>query len=186
LNLYNYKKIDEIIKLANKLGVVSLNIEPICINNPTCEKIKLGVKEREEFLRSVRNYQNLAKKYNVRTNLERLTKLKYLERSGNLLDLILKTARKNDFLNLPCYEPWLWPKIEANGEVWPCSSISLHENIKHKSFKEIWFGKEFQLFRRKIMKNDLPPNCSNCVMTHLATTMEIRDELSKEFKTSNM
>jgi MoaA/NifB/PqqE/SkfB family radical SAM enzyme len=181
LNACNYKKIEGMIGLAHELGISGLNIEPICVNNPFVEKLKLGIKEREEFLRDIGSYQALAKKYGIRTNLEKLAEIKHLEKSGNLLGLIMKNARKNDFLNLPCYEPWLWPKIEANGDVWPCSSITMHENIKNKSFEEIWFGKEFQLFRKRVVENNLPPDCSNCVMTHLATTKEIKEQLAKAF-----
>lgn len=178
LNLHNYRKINEMIILAHELGIVSLNIEPICVNNSVAEKIRLGLKERKEFLKKIDYYQRLAKKYNIRTNLKNLSRLIYIEKSGKLLNFILKDARKNDFLNLPCYEPWLWPKIEANGDVWPCSSISLHENIENKFFREIWYGKEFHHFRKKIFEKNLPSECSNCVMTHLDITKEIKRQLS--------
>lgn len=84
----------------------------------------------------------------------------------------------NPFYNLLCYEPWCWPKIEANGEVGPCSTNMLDDvNIKGLTFSEIWFGPPFEKFRRTIRDRNLPSGCSNCVSTHVPLNKEIRARL---------
>ncbi len=177
LNIYNFKKIPKLIRLAHLLKIKSVNVEPICVNNPTAEKIKLNKYQREIFLRSILpKAEKLAKKYKIFTNFEKLKEIKIIESAGKLRNKILN-FHVNNPLTLPCYEPWLWPKIEANGEVWPCSSVSLKENIKEKSFKKIWFGEKFNKFRRNIMEMRLPKECDNCVLTHVEINRLIRKKL---------
>lgn len=179
LNIHNYKKIPEMIKLAHSLKVESINMEPVCVNNPASVRIKLNEIQREDFLsKIIPQAQKFADSLSIRTNFQSLINAKFIEKTGNLRDIILKSKKnENKFLNLPCYEPWLWPKIEANGQVCPCSTALLNANIKNRSFKTIWYGKEFEQFRKKIIKKDLPVECENCVLTHLSINKEINDKL---------
>ncbi|MDI6826365.1 MAG: radical SAM protein [Candidatus Aenigmarchaeota archaeon] len=178
LNIHNYKEIPEMVKLAHTLGIGSINMEPVCVNNPISVRIKLKKIQREDFLHStISQAQKLADSFGIRTNFSRLREAKFIEKTGNLRDVILQPKTDNSFLSLPCYEPWLWPKIEANGQVCPCSTAILDANIKKKSFKKIWYGKTFKQFRKRIMKGDLPDECENCVLTHLSINNEIRDKL---------
>ena len=88
----------------------------------------------------------------------------------------------SEFLSLPCYEPWIWPKIEANGEVWPCSTSPLKVNIRDQSFTDIWYGEEFEAFRARIREGRLSESCSNCVVTHLSTNREISRQLREHIE----
>jgi len=198
----NYQKVTEMMELAHQLNVNHVNIEPVCVNNPEVEKIKLGEKERIEFLdKSLPKAKEFAEKYNIYTNIDRIYGAKYIEKTGDLKEVILekskgakesskeknkdkdightKTKLKLPLMELPCFEPWLWPKIEANGEVWPCSTVPLKTNIKKISFKEVWFGPELTEFRANIVKKKLHDACSNCVLTHLDINSEIKRELTK-------
>jgi len=188
LNIYNYKKIPSIVELANKLGIDGINIEPLCINNPEDEKLKLSEIQREEFFKKILpKAELLCKRYNIRNNFEKLKKVKHIELAGSIKHEIIKKVlnKKKCFINSPCFEPWLWPKIEANGEVWPCSTVQMKKtNIKNRSFRDIWFGKEFNEFRKKIIKHDLPKECQNCVLTHIPLQEKLRKEIKNLIKKS--
>jgi MoaA/NifB/PqqE/SkfB family radical SAM enzyme len=182
LNIFNYRKVPGMVKLAKTLGVTSVSVEPVCVNNPDVEKMKLQKKEREEFFKVILpKMQEMAQKFGISTNCNILKEVKEFEKTGNLKDMISQSVKKgkskNPFLNLPCYEPWIWPKIEANGDVWPCSTTPLKVNIRDKDFKDIWFGSEFENFRKNIMNGKLSESCSNCVATHLAINKKIRKKL---------
>jgi radical SAM protein with 4Fe4S-binding SPASM domain len=180
LNKHNFKKIPEIVEVASVLGVESINLEPLCINNKMAEKIKLNYKERKIFFEQVLpRAEELTCSLNIRNNFSQLKKVKFIEKAGKVKEEILNSVKPGlkDFLDLPCYEPWLWPKIEANGEVWPCSTIQMKTNIKDRSFKSIWYGSEFQKFRNQIMNKELPNGCKNCVLTHIPCNREIKKDL---------
>ncbi|MFH8086736.1 MAG: radical SAM protein [Candidatus Aenigmatarchaeota archaeon] len=187
LNKLNYMEVPGIISLAHELEVKGVNIEPLCINNKEAESIKLSENERKIFFKKVLpQAEKLAKKFNINTNLSKLKKAKFIEKAGKLKVEILKGCKnKGDpFLSSPCYEPWLWPKIEANGEVWPCSTVHFKTtNIKNRSFKEIWYGNVFNHFREKILQKQLPEECENCVLTHIPLQAALRSQLKKRILT---
>lgn len=60
-----------------------------------------------------------------------------------------------------CRQPWSGVQISATGHVYPCLSLNLG-NIKEKSFAEIWNGKKFRHFRRKLKSSKLFPACLGC------------------------
>jgi len=178
----NYKKIKNVIKLAYDTGVKVVTFEPVFVSNPYVHKLKLTEKQREEFMfKIVPLALTLANSLGIITNLHTLIDLKTIEKTGNLKGEILNQNDKHfnkPFYNAPCFEPWIWPKIEANGEVGPCSTNLLKgENIKNKTFTEVWYGKTFNEFRKKILQGQLPEGCANCVSTHLPMNCLIRKKL---------
>lgn len=186
LNKWNFKEVPEMINLVNELGVESINVEPMTINNKEAERIKLDEKGRRFFFKKILpKAKSLAKSLNIRNNFSKLEEFTLIEKAGEVRDEILKLnnlkkPEKPSLLNSPCYEPWLWPKVEANGEVWPCSTVQLkNTNIKDRSFKEIWYGKEFNKFRKRILNFDLPEECKNCVLTHIPLQRKIREKLNE-------
>jgi MoaA/NifB/PqqE/SkfB family radical SAM enzyme len=183
----NYKRLGGIIKLASRLNVENITFEPVFVTNPNVIKLKLNERQREWLMKEIPRLKKLANSLNISTNLDSLLKIKEIEKTGELKEKIIKEIKieKNKFLSLPCYEPWLWPKIEADGRVGPCSSIFLSNfygkeiNVKNKSFKEMWYGWEFENFRKMIIEGRLLDACSNCVSTHIPTNKAIREELRK-------
>ncbi len=186
LTKWNYDQTPEMVELAQGLGVDVVTYEPVFVSNPFVHKIKLSKQERECYLkRYVPKALELAESYRIRTNLDHVMGLGEIEKTGELKEKILSSENQpekqvcNPFLNVPCFESWLWPKIEANGDMGPCSTNMFAENIKHKSFSEAWHGPVFSEFRQRIMGRDLPEGCENCVSTHLAWNREIRGELER-------
>ena len=236
----NYKRTTKLIHLASKIGIKVITFEPVFISNPFGLKLKLNLKQREEFIKKhIPKSLDLAKKLNIMTNLETLIDLKTIEKTGNLKKEILRkkalaekiflrisqkitphrkrskktnynsaepesekklekksknhfdntdflSYKQKKFVNSICYEPWLWPKIEANGDVGACSSnIIPGANVRNRNFKEIWQGKEFNEFRKKFLNNEIPDGCKNCVSTHLPLNKRMRIELLKHLAQKN-
>jgi MoaA/NifB/PqqE/SkfB family radical SAM enzyme len=185
LTKINYKEIENLIKLAHDLDVKNITIEPVFVSNPNVKKLKLNESQRKWFIERIPKLQEFASSLSISTNLDSLQKLGLIEKTGELKEKILDESRPEGFLDLPCYEPWLWPKIEANGEVGPCSTIFLSNfcgkeiSVKNKSFSEIWYGEEFENFRRIILNGNVIDACSNCVSTHIPINKEIREEVKK-------
>lgn len=185
LNKLNYKEVPDTVKLANELGLNFVNFEPICMNNTKAPKLKLTEDERKVFMNEIVPVaKELSLNMGVKTNLDRLSEIKIIEKAGELDKEVFRELRpeihkRNTFLDALCFEPWLWPKIEANGEVWPCSTTPLKKTVKNKSFKEIWYGEEMDLFRKRILAGKISESCKNCVMTHLPLNKELREKLNQ-------
>ncbi|MFP4116156.1 MAG: radical SAM protein [Candidatus Aenigmatarchaeota archaeon] len=188
LTTKNWKKVPEIIDLASALGVEVITFEPLFVSNPKVKELKLSQEERRKFVDKAKEWKEIGKEKGIFTNIDTVIDVGEVEKTGELKDEILdrageeERASENDFLELPCYEPWLWPKVEANGQVGPCSTNLLDVNIKSKSFEDIWFGIEFQEFRELIKEGDLPSGCENCVSTHIPLNERIRKRLKSAIK----
>jgi MoaA/NifB/PqqE/SkfB family radical SAM enzyme len=183
----NYFQLGEIIKLASSLGVKNITFEPVFVSNPQVEKLKVGEKERNFILKKIPEWKKSASSLGISTNLDMLFGIREIEKTGQLKEKILEISKseENPFLKIPCFESWIWPKIEADGRVGPCSTIFLSDfckkevSVRERSFKEIWYGEEFEAFRKMMMSRNLFEACANCVSTHLYWNAKIREELRK-------
>jgi len=56
--------------------------------------------------------------------------------------------------SMPCYVGWLYTRILTNGDVIPCCKAHLFPlgSLYKNSFKEIWFSKKYDEFRKKAKK----------------------------------
>ncbi len=179
LSRANFTRVQGMVELAANLEVSYLNLEPVCVNNSTVESIRLRERERKVLQESILpDALSAAEDLGLSTNISGLMGIGDVERAGEMRGLILDrlgtSVPGKPFLELACYEPWLWPKIEANGDVWPCSTKPLNENIMKKKFLDIWKGKVFREYRKRIMERNLPDSCQNCVVSHLTTNSNLR------------
>lgn len=87
-----------------------------------------------------------------------------------MLDKISINNNSDDFLTsknssseVSCYQPWIRPTIHSDGTVRVCPH---HQtplgNIKNKSFREIWFGEDYDKFRKNMINGNLQGRCKNC------------------------
>lgn len=185
LSVKNWDKSGEIIELAHDLGVDVITFEPLFVSNPKVEELKLTKEDRLEFVEMASDWKQKADDLEIYTNIDTVIDIGEVESTGSMKDEILDRAEENNednenkFIDMPCFEPWLWPKIEANGDVGPCSTNLLDANIKGRTFKDIWYGEEFERFRELIMNENLPSGCDNCVSTHIPLNQEIREKLKR-------
>jgi MoaA/NifB/PqqE/SkfB family radical SAM enzyme len=188
LTKLNYRRIDGVIRLAHRLGVENITIEPVFITHAGAERLRLDRRQRVWFLGHIDELKELARICHISVNLDSLVGIQVLEKTGHLREKILSEVGErtnNEFLNLPCFEPWLWPKIEAHGEVGPCSSLFLTHihgreiSVLKESFCRMWYGEVFGKFRMALLRGKLCEECANCVSTHIPTNKLIRDELRR-------
>lgn len=183
----NFSQLGEIIKLANDLKISNITFEPVFVSNPDVERLKVSEKERNFILSKIPEWIKLADSFGISTNLNALFEIKELEKTGMLKEKIFEISKgaSHPFLRIPCFEPWIWPKIEADGRVGPCSTIFLSDfckkeiNVRERDFEDIWYGEEFNKFRKMIISGNLFEACANCVSTHLYWNRKIREELRK-------
>jgi radical SAM protein with 4Fe4S-binding SPASM domain len=77
-----------------------------------------------------------------------------------------KTSENQQKYRFPqkCFAPWEKIIIRANGDIAPCcDSGEIMGNIKKEAFENIWNGKKYRNFRRRINTNFPPLDCRGCV-----------------------
>lgn len=174
----NYNKIKKMIRLAKKLKVEAVFIEPVTVYSKLGEKLKLNQKQIKEFQATAIEAHKLAEKYNIKTNLQHFYTPRLVESTNKMNELILENKIK-DFANMACFEPFYRMGIRVDGQVCPCGFFDEEspENIKNKSLKEIWYGNYFNKLRAKMISKDLPKQCKKCCTTLIVNNQEIRKRL---------
>ncbi len=152
----NYKEIPEIVEMAAKLNIDFMDVNEMIEKNDVATKIKLDNSQRKIAKKFLIESEEIAKSYGIKYNFLDLN-------IKNDIALDEKSTNVKNIKNVYCYEPWIRPTINSDGNVTVCplNQINLG-NIKNKTFSEIWYGKEFNEFRNKMISSILPDRCKNC------------------------
>ncbi len=61
-----------------------------------------------------------------------------------------------------CFYPWKSARVNPYGDVYSCSIDVSFGNIREASFRDIWNGESYRVFRRTLKKHRLFPKCCKC------------------------
>jgi len=75
-------------------------------------------------------------------------------------------TRPGNAPNNKCFHPWHSFRINPYGEVYPCFIQTSMGNTRAMPLAEIWNGRGFVAFRRKLRQAGLFPTCSKCCMLY--------------------
>lgn len=149
----NYKNLDEILKLGNRVGVDLIRFKPLNIFWAQSDS-GLAV-EPKELKGAIRKAIEIGKNLKIKHNLEDL--LKRLETD----------TYKRPQENIPCYSPWNEVYIQYYGGVRLCCEFYSGKydvgNMLEEDFKQIWNGAKMRQIRKEFKKgNTYFPVCKTC------------------------
>lgn len=76
---------------------------------------------------------------------------------------IIKWFNEDDYFFVnKCFSPWYETRISPYGLVYPCYIGIPMGNIRHNSLMDIWNGRKYIEFRKKLKANNIFPFCSKC------------------------
>lgn len=180
LNRKNFRELVSMVKLAKRSNVQSFFVEPITVYTKKGEELKLKKEEAEEFkeiAKKAYSYTN-----NLETNLQQFFSPELIEKTGKMTEQLKKLVKsgRNDFLSIPCFEPWWRMGIRIDGSTCPCGFFDQNttENIREKELKDIWFSKYFEERRKQLLQKEIPDYCQKCCTTLVQYNQIIRNQLS--------
>lgn len=182
LSKVNSGHIISMAELAAKYGIKSLYFEEVKNFSSKCESLLLKGDDYNKIQKQVNSVLKIADKNGFNTNLDkfliksRMRKKKKVRSKNN--------SFRDNFLNLKCYEPWYRIVINAKGETAPCCVVptSNKYNVKNMSLSDVWLGKHFEDFRKRIIAQNLFPQCKQCSVCLLGHADLLHQKLSKEWK----
>ena len=182
INKFNFRQLPEMVELAHKLKVDYIFTEPLMIFSEDGKKLKLNRQETNELQRYVAKAKKLAEKYGIDNNFA--TRDKNLEKdvvksTGKMHGLLKREVEKYDkgVVASPCFKPFERIAIRHQGLTGPCGLVKHGENVKEKSLKEIWFGKYFEAYRKRMLNKNLFDHCKRCVPSDFTQRRRIREDL---------
>ncbi|MEM5829510.1 MAG: radical SAM protein [Candidatus Aenigmatarchaeota archaeon] len=177
----NYNKLEEIVMLASEFGFKEVLLQPMTIFSKEGEKLRIkNVESISDYLKAA---ERRAREFDIKTNFSSFIKSIIVERTNEMKKMIKEEIRKFDdeFLCVPCYEPFYNLVIMPNGKVGSCaiSGGKTEVDVKNNSLKEVWFGPFFDEVRKNLLKGKLFPFCSHCCVPIFLENKKLRSELAK-------
>jgi len=163
LNKKNYDKLHEILKVVHKAGANFFAVAAMRIYGGGQEEAinKAGIRMSESERKAVhgiwRKVENLAKEYNMQLGPAFYEGLEQVEgRVEYKVEKKFGDEKIDKFLSAFCYAPFYGCIIDWAGNVGPCPCAGSVKNIwdnnvKEKSFKEIWYGEFFNKVRETML-----------------------------------
>lgn len=180
----NYHELPGLIRLANRLKIKNVFIEPIVTVTETVdtsEKLKLTKEQLEDLPKFAKKAYRLCMDYSIENNLEKFLELNLTEKTNKMDEVIKEPSRKSKGFDPLCFEPFYNMIIRPNGRVGPCCMFDYSGEYCHqKPLKEIWLGKHFSKVREKLLKGELMGYCSKCNPSQVVDNIKIREALQKE------
>jgi MoaA/NifB/PqqE/SkfB family radical SAM enzyme len=181
LNNKNYEKLEEIVDLAKKYDFKEVLVQPMTIFSEEGEKLKIeNIEDASEHLEAA---GKKAKKLGIKTNMDSFVKNVVIERTNQMEKMIGNEIKNfdNEFLSMPCFEPFYNLIIMPDGKAGPCAIAGgkTEANVRNNSLEDVWFGECFEEFRKKMIKKELFSFCSHCCVPIFLENKRLRGELSK-------
>ncbi len=182
LSSKNFNKIDRMIMLCKKIGVQELALHPMreYFDSINLTSLLLNEKEKQLLKKILERCEKLAKKVGIKLNKDML-ELESLERKKEKKEIFSDIRKKIE--KCSCFEPLYTIFIDAEGLVNGCSPSGKGKNeldTKKMSLKEIWFSKEFEEIRKKVLMGKKFEYCFKCGLTDMK--IKLKAELLERVK----
>lgn len=203
----NYDDLPNIVDLADKVGCNEILLLPMTVFSKEGEKLKMNAEEMVAFQGIIKSCLPKLKKYKIDSNMERFIDLRYVDKTNTMHEVLMEEAEKiqirdkikkgerlisgkkqdplENFMTMPCFEPWTHITIIPNGQIAACFNDyvwSTKVTIKDNSLKELWYGPYFERYRKQILSRTLPEACATCCVWRVFEVQMIRDEMKQYLK----
>lgn len=175
----NYTTLPELVELLAEIGGTNINTQTIILYGEEEEWTSLNEEQRKEFPKYARKAVRIARKHNIRTNLNSYLDEQLVEKSSQLEQIHeLMDTPFEGFIGSHCFQPFYLLTIRANGIAGSCrlfgdEGTSLHD----RSLAEVWSGDYFTRAREHILGHKLFDYCKHCNANEYMENVKIRKEL---------
>jgi len=154
----NYQDIPDMAKLAEDLCASKVLFKPVSLIPGLPKHLELSKSNKEALINRL---IKLSKGINTANNIRNY--LRFLYNNAPAERKLSQFKKKPLLSSSHCHMPWTSSIINIRGDVIGCvhSKGEILGNIFESSFKDIWFGQKYNLFRKAYY---CPENCSGKVV----------------------
>lgn len=190
LNKLNYNQLPDMVRLTKDLGADAIFVEPMIVYHETGKRLMMDNKQVKQMRSIIQKTEELAKELDVFTFISCIEseeeKKKFnkelIRKTSNIRNVIVSNSKKatkkemipflsrphysntiKKILSIPCYHPWFYLTISADGSVTHCGECKgSNANIQNMSLSDIWLSKHMQKTRASFFDENLPQYCNKC------------------------
>jgi len=161
----NYDSIETSVDFAIEMKIKSVTFKFVKAEKRGMEILRLSEEQAEAVKQNIQRAEQKAARHGILVRGEKPKNIKWSNIKHSFL-------MQEIYSSVPCYIGWYKTYLSGNGDVYSCCRTSVpFGNIKEKSIKEIWFGRQYNQFRLECsqMPNRKSPvthcECYNCNMS---------------------
>lgn len=181
MNSKNYTTLSDMIGLAAEKQVQNVTFQPLIYHQGTDRSLILSASQKKALKASIPVALREAERLGVMTNLQAYLDTPLIENTDSMQNVLLndEDMEEHPLLGYPCFEPWYFIAIRADGGVDPCWHVreDPKSNIKNASLKEIWTGQYFTNFRKCIREGKMFEECKKCCAVGVIENKKMKDWL---------
>ena len=186
----NYLEIKSLLSLAQNNNIETITFIPVTVHHHEGKQLKLKQENHAKFSKIIQESIVYAEKMKLTTNLLDLCDTSLVEKSNKMDEFLIQKPKKtkitNNFLNIPCYEPWLSLVVHSDGYYDPCEMNTKLADIREASIEELWYnGDHFNRVRDQFAQNKIPETCSKCCEPLVMRNHNLRNKLRKMMENEN-
>jgi MoaA/NifB/PqqE/SkfB family radical SAM enzyme len=179
----NYKQLPDLIRLVSSLNCNYVYILPMIEFTEYSKKLKILNEDFNDVKKYLLKAKEISASLNLSTNIDEIMEKELITKSNIMDEIILPKEKIEDKDYIPCFLPWYTMNIDAVGNVTTCCNLSsIGENLRNKSLEKIWFGKEFDKIRKRMLEKNLPEECSRCCLPLTDENTNLRKIIGEAWK----
>lgn len=180
----NYTRIPEMVRFAHEHGAQELILLPLCSGGLDEEKYALTSEQGKECRSLAREALKLAEELNIKLSTD------LLDISPGGCACSCQTSEANErtrpcdcdgtLRSAPCFEPWLYLQVHADGRIGPCynSYLTTDPELRTKGLQDAWLGSEHLIrVRNSLLKWEFSESCRACGVHNLWLAKKMRAHL---------
>ncbi len=175
----NCDKLDQMAECASDVGASDIEASTMIVHSNEGRPFQLDERQRAELPRHLERAIKRADELGIRHNFSLffrgdITADPNAMHSG-------AEAPVRDFLEAPCFLPWLNMVVLYNGSAGPCcmydsECMNDDNNIGKSSLMQVWLGSYFRQLRAQMLEGRMPGYCATCPSTLFAEQDVLRRE----------
>lgn len=185
----NYKDLEGMIKLSKQLKISKLIINYLVVRYKRFAWLELNRSQTEELKKDLLKFLKQDKNNQDYTNFEDYIKIIRILKDYKKRNKLTYAPKNQTIVGSYCFQPWLHLNISEGGFINYCPELNdrhKKENVRDKNVEDIWYGKEFTEFRKKILTGKIIDKCMKyCNLPVFIENLKIKSYLDKNDKQKN-
>lgn len=175
----NYDRLDEMVECASSLGISDIEASAMIVHSGEGRPFQLDERQKAALPGHLERAIKRAEQLGVENNFS-LYFRDEITADPNAMHVGGRMGT-GDFLDAPCFWPWLNLVVLANGSAGPCCMYNCEcmdedNNIAARSLMEVWQGPYFRQLRARMLEGRMPSYCATCPSTLFAQQDVLRRE----------
>lgn len=172
-----YDKLDQMVEYAASISAAGIEASTMIVHSEDARPFQLDERQKADLPKHLERAIRRANELGIQNNFALFFREEITANPNAMHSR--KMAHTQDFLDAPCFLPWLNMVVLYNGSAGPCCMYNCEcmddeNSIRARSLRQVWMGPYFQRLRAQMLEGRMPAYCATCPSTLFAEQDALR------------